>query len=64
MVLRPTLPPPIQPFSRTATLRTPILLGEVIGRRESVPAAADDDDVVIGPRLRIAPLAASSPYAR
>src|SRR5215467_10715224 len=32
-----------------------MLLGEVIGRRQAMPAAADDDDVIGRPRLGAAP---------
>ncbi len=46
VVLRPALPEPIQPFSSTATRRDAVHLGQVVSRREPVPAAADDDDVV------------------
>ena len=33
----------------------PMLLGQVIGRRQPMPAAADDDDIVFGFRFRITP---------
>ena len=55
VVLRPTLPPPSQPFSSTATLVMPVLLGEVERRRQPMPAAADDDDVVGRLELGVAP---------
>ena len=54
-MLRPVLPPPSQPFSSTATLRDAVLLGEVIGGREPVAAAADDDRVVARLRRGLAP---------
>ena len=36
-------------------VRDPVELGEVVGRREAVPAAADDHDVVGALRLRVPP---------
>ena len=56
VVLRPVLPPPIQPFSSTATLREAVLAGEVVGGAEPVAAAADDQRVVGGLGLGAAPL--------
>ena len=46
VVLRPVLPPPSQPFSSTATLRDPVLLGQVVGRGQPVAARTDDHDVI------------------
>ena len=40
VVLRPTLPSPIGPFSSTATSRDAVLAGQVISGRQSVAAAA------------------------
>ena len=48
VVLRPALPEPIQPFSRTATLLSAMFFGEIIGRRQAVTAAADNDHVIFG----------------
>ena len=56
VVLRPVLPPPIQPFSTTAMLRQAVLGREVVGRAEPMAAAADDDRVVGRLRLGLAPL--------
>src|SRR3546814_2836299 len=33
-----------------------VLLGEIVGRSQAMPAAADDDDIVIRPRFRRRPL--------
>ena len=55
VVLRPVLPPPIQPFSITATLLHAVVLGEVIGGRQPMAAAADDDHVIARLRLWRAP---------
>jgi hypothetical protein len=54
VVLRPILPEPSQPFSSTATLRMPVLLGEIIGGGKPV-AGADDDDVIGRLRIGLAP---------
>ncbi len=64
MVLRPVLPPPIHPFSSTAILREPVFGGEVVGGAEAVSAAADDDRVVGGLWLRLAPLRLPAAVAR
>ena len=56
VVLRPVLPPPIQPFSTTATRVRPMLGGEVVRGGESVTPAAHDDRVVLGLRRRAPPL--------
>jgi len=32
-----------------------MVLGEVVSRGQPVPAAADDDDIILGLRLRVAP---------
>ena len=41
----------------------PVVLREVVGRRQPVPAAADDDDVIGGLRLRVAPDRRPAPVA-
>ena len=46
VVLRPVLPPPIQPFSSTAMLVEAVLLREVVGGAQAMAAAADDDRIV------------------
>jgi putative Ca2+/H+ antiporter (TMEM165/GDT1 family) len=55
VVFRPALPEPIQPFSTTATFEMPVHLGEIVGGRQAVAAAADHDDVVFGFRSGVAP---------
>jgi len=42
VVLRPVLPPPIQPFSSTAMLVEAVLAREVVGCSQPVTAAADE----------------------
>ena len=56
VVLRPVLPPPIQPFSTHRDARDAVLGGEVVRGGEPVAAAADDDRVVLGLRRRTPPL--------
>ena len=56
VVLRPVLPPPSQPLFSAPRHGDAVLLGEVIGGREAVPAAADDDHVIVGARLGRRPL--------
>ena len=55
VVLRAMLPPASQPLSSTATFVMPWLLGQVVGGGQAVPAAADDDHVVGGLGVGVAP---------
>ena len=63
VVLRPVLPPPSQPLSSTAMFRDAVLLGEVVGGREPVPAGPDDDHVIGRLGLGRAPLLGPVPVA-
>ena len=55
VVLRPTLPRAEPALLQHRDVADPVLLGEIEGGRQPVPAAADDHDVVGGLRLGIAP---------
>ena len=55
VVLRPVLPLPIQPFSSTDMGET-MLARQVVRRAEPMAAAADDERIVAGLRLGVAPL--------
>ena len=46
VVLRPVLPPPRYPFSDDRDIGDAVLPGEIVGRRETVPATADNHRVV------------------
>ena len=64
VVLRPVLPPPIQPFSSTAMLRQAVLARQIVGGPQSVAAAADDHGVIAGLGLGAAPLRLPATLAR
>ena len=55
VVLRPVLPPPSQPFFQHGDAVHAMIPGQVVGAGQSMSAAANDDDVVVMSRLRIAP---------
>ena len=55
VVLRPTLPPPSQPLSTTATRFSPCSLARVVGGRQAVPATADNHHVILWFWLRRTP---------
>src|SRR5580765_6002094 len=44
-----------RPLFQHRDIADPVLLGEIIGGREAMPAAADDDHLVTRPRRRLAP---------
>ena len=55
VVLRPTLPRAEPALLQHRDVADAVLLGEIVGRRQPVPAAADDHHVVGGLRLGVAP---------
>ena len=55
VVLRPTLPEPMIALLDHGDIGDAVLLGEIIGGGEAVPAAADDHHVVVRLRLGLAP---------
>ena len=55
VVLRPTLPRPMAALLEHGDIGDAVVAGQVVGGGEPMPAAADDDHVVAGFGLRIAP---------